>query len=106
MDMCPSFLQVAGRRAAHDAYEEFLVGMGRLRHARRLPESPRLRKHRAFERLALRPFQMAAQAQLEYEYASVALDEDCGGGELGDGEEGGGDGKRRELPPEFTIVEN
>ena len=59
------FVHVGGGRANREAYMDYLCSMGRLRHAKRLAASPKLRGHMAFSRFADSPVQAAEQAQLE-----------------------------------------
>ena len=105
------FAHVTGGLEQRDAYEEYLVAMGRLRHARRLASTKRLRNHRAFRALADPAFQQAAQAQLEYEYASSALRHDAysyssssSSSDENDGDGDEGRPRRPPPPPEFTII--
>mmetsp|Transcript_27276 Transcript_27276/g.60973 ORF Transcript_27276/g.60973 Transcript_27276/m.60973 type:complete len:339 (-) Transcript_27276:53-1069(-) len=86
------FVNVKRGRCDPEAYAEYLVGMGRLTHARRLARvlgasSP------AFASRGRDPFQRDARAQLEYQYLAAAL-------KPADDPE---DGIVR--PPEFTVID-
>ena len=90
------FVAVAGSTAADDgdgALAEYLCGLGRATHAKRLgrrgPEA--WRAHSAMRFRSSKRAQRAWRSQLEYTYASVAL-------------ERGGDDDDAPLPPEFTTL--